>query len=433
VNNCFSAESGKGNICYFIITVLPVIAIFDFIIQRSSKKFGCNFVMKRRNDNVGGKPGRLTRSRGVSLGEMESLLLQERSKQAKIIPATTSKSSGNKNNTNSKGSLKKKKSTNDSLGPAIKGGSQVHSSREITNIRDVNIIPEETTPFDWAKLESSSSGFRSCLNVEDDFGDSPKGMRPILLRRAVSIRELDDDSWLSSTLIDLVISKFSRIYLDTHFMSIDFVVLSLSGLNSGSSSSSSSHGSSSITPIDKSALEQATDMSGRRINYDTKVITTNNTNGANDAKMNTATPGKNKNNDNDKLKSIVFVCNSNNIHWNLIRVVRSPSPEIQLFEPMGKPVNRHGGLGYRDVPRCVIRWLDICCPLDTGDSWITRGVSAITTQQQFTPFDCGVACLLYAEKCGRGQSGVEINTNTSQRDITEYRKVLQEFTRDNLN
>jgi hypothetical protein len=123
---------------------------------------------------------------------------------------------------------------------------------------------------------------------------------------------------------------------------------------------------------------------------------------------------------------------SNNIHWNLIRIVRGPVPELHMFEPMGKPTNRHGGLGFRDVPRGVIRWLDICCPLKTStksDSWISRGVSAITTQQQFTPFDCGIACLLYAEKCGMGQSVEEINSSTSQHDLTAYRKTLQEFTR----
>ena len=173
-------------------------------------------------------------------------------------------------------------------------------------------------------------------------------------------------------------------------MSIDFVVLSLSGTSS-----------------DKDGLQKSTDITGRRVDYS------------------------------DPTKSVVFVCNSNNIHWNLIRVVRSPEPELQLFEPMGKPRSRHakngdgrdGGLGFRDVPRCVIRWLDICCPLSTGRSWITCGISAIKTQQQFTPFDCGVACLLYAEKCGMRQSHETINNNTSQNDITEYRKVLQDFTR----
>jgi hypothetical protein len=51
----------------------------------------------------------------------------------------------------------------------------------------------------------------------------------------------------------------------------------------------------------------------------------------------------------------------------------------------------------------VIKWLDICCPLLDGKSWLTVGYSAITKQQQFTNFDCGVACLLYAEKCGQEQ------------------------------
>ena len=32
---------------------------------------------------------------------------------------------------------------------------------------------------------------------------------------------------------------------------------------------------------------------------------------------------------------IVFVCNSKDIHWNLIRVIRHPKKELQLFEPMG--------------------------------------------------------------------------------------------------
>ena len=51
----------------------------------------------------------------------------------------------------------------------------------------------------------------------------------------------------------------------------------------------------------------------------------------------------------------------------------------------------------------MIEWLDMCCPLREGSSWLSVGLSAITTQQQVTNFDCGVACLLYAEKCGQQQ------------------------------
>jgi len=250
--------------------------------------------------------------------------------------------------------------------------------------KDVHVIPayDEISVAKPFGLNSVLSAANVELDSPLDSSASPKGLRPIILRRAVSSLEINDDSWLSSSLIDLVISKLSRAYRNTYFMSIDFVVLSLSG-----------------TSTSVADLQQATDISGRKLNYIS-----------------------NKN-------PIVFVCNSNNIHWNLIRILREPAPQLQVFEPMGKPANRHGGLSFRDVPRCVVRWLDLCCPLDSGESWLSTGVSAITNQQQFTPFDCGVACLLYAEKCAVGQSCEEINRNTSQGDLTEYRKVLQQFTR----
>lgn len=87
----------------------------------------------------------------------------------------------------------------------------------------------------------------------------------------------------------------------------------------------------------------------------------------------------------------------------MIRIITNPQPELQLFEPMGKPSARRTGLNFRSVPRGVINWLDVCAPLGQKKSWQEVGISAITTQQQFTNFDCGVACLLYAEKCGQGQ------------------------------
>ena len=205
-------------------------------------------------------------------------------------------------------------------------------------------------------------------------------MTTAVLRKALSIKELKDTSWLSSSLIDLVIARFARFYKTVSFMSIDFVVLSLSTMK-------------------KSELEQATDIRGNKVNY------------------------------NDPKKPIVFVYNSKNIHWNLIRVIRYPKPELQLFEPMGKPSNRHEGLSFRHMPRSVIDWLDICCPLNDKKSWITVSISAITRQQQFTTFDCGVACLLYAEKCGQGQNKEDINEFTTQEDITDYRRTLQVYTR----
>jgi hypothetical protein len=226
----------------------------------------------------------------------------------------------------------------------------------------------------------SSDTFQSCLsqgNIErDDFVDSsPKGLRPILLRRALSIQELDDDSWLSSSLIDLVIGKFSKAYSKVHFMSIDFVVLSLRN----------------------QTFQGITDISGRVINYEE------------------STP-------------IVFIVNSEGIHWQCVRVLRGKGTEcLELFEPMGKPEHRHGGLGSRDMPRCVIEWLNKCCPLEGNKSWLTLGMSAITVRQQLNSHDCGVAALLYAERCGLGHSAEEINTVT-QVDLSAYRQLLKDFT-----
>jgi len=129
------------------------------------------------------------------------------------------------------------------------------------------------------------------------------------------------------------------------------------------------------------------------------------------------------------LSPIVFLANANGIHWNLIRVVRKPKPLLQLFEPMGKPPSRHGGLSLRTLPQGVVQWLDKCCPISPkGTSWLSASVSVITKQQQLNGVDCGVACLLYAEKAGQGVSIDDIAV-LSQEEITSYRKILQQFTR----
>lgn len=81
------------------------------------------------------------------------------------------------------------------------------------------------------------------------------------------------------------------------------------------------------------------------------------------------------------------------------------------------------GISYRSVPRGVIEWLERVYP-QHGD-WLARTESAITQPQQVSGFDCGVACLLYADKCGRGHSGEEINAQTTQRAITLFRAELR--------
>lgn len=146
--------------------------------------------------------------------------------------------------------------------------------------------------------------FQSCLKLSPSelSGASPRSTTSFVLLQTLGSLELDDESWLSSHFIDFVISQFAKYYNSTYFMSIDFAILGLSS-------------------ITKSTTEMLIDLSGKKINYK------------------------------DPRKAIVFVCHSQNIHWNLIRVIRYPSPVLELYDSMGKPTNRHGGLNYRQVPR----------------------------------------------------------------------------------
>jgi hypothetical protein len=201
--------------------------------------------------------------------------------------------------------------------------------------------------------------FVSCLtdtdNLPPDCGHHP------VLARSLSSRELNDEGWLSSPFMDIVFDRFAKSYSNVHFMSSDFAALSLASKDADSEYSG------------------FTDILGSKIS---------------------------KEGNEDDTKDIVFVCNSNGIHWNLMRVVRRPYPELQLFEPMGKPTLRRGGLDKRSIPKGLIAWLDACYPFEK--SWLTVGISAITSQQQFTTYDCGVACLLYAEKCGLQQASKRV-------------------------
>lgn len=220
--------------------------------------------------------------------------------------------------------------------------------------------------------------FVSCLSSFHEVTASNGSNLTGLLKRAMSMEELDDTSWLSSTFIDLVLSQFAKHYSDVDYLSMDFLLYL--------------HDSKT----NKSDYDGLTDIMGRLLQYQLH-------------------------------RPIIFLWNKGNIHWTLIRAIFHPQPELQFFEPMGKLSSRSGHLSYRYVPRNVVRWLDICSPLQSGKSWLTVSISAITCQHQYTSFDCGVACLLYAEKCGLGDSKEEINELTCQGDITSYRKDLQEF------
>ncbi len=168
--------------------------------------------------------------------------------------------------------------------------------------------------------------------------------------------------------------------------------------------------------------------------------------------------------DTQQASCIIFCFNVLNRHWNVVQIVLKPNPELQLFEPMGKPnrkANIHrNGVSARSLPRRTYDWLEATWPMlsliesikkigtsvvgrgrngnnnnnnDIGNnigvnehpkSWTQASVSAVTAQHQLTSFDCGVACLLYAEKLASGQNRKDVDRWTDQSEITRYRSLL---------
>lgn len=133
-----------------------------------------------------------------------------------------------------------------------------------------------------------------------------------------------------------------------------------------------------------------------------------------------------------RMRPLVFFWNVGKNHWNLIKVTFGVQPGIELFEPMGKPTSRQSkgapgavGLSLRALPRDLVPWLDASFPIEGG--WHSTTVSAIRNQHQETGFDCGVACLVYAEKVAQGMLKEDIERGTSQADITQFRTLLQRF------
>lgn len=216
-------------------------------------------------------------------------------------------------------------------------------------------------------------------DVTDSSGNSSPNLGPEILENVNPEMEtleslldtedpINETSWLTSTSMDLVLYKIALKYPKVYFLPTDFVPLHLNG----------------------SKWNCLNDILGRKVNYDGE-------------------------------RPFVFVANIGNVHWNLFRLQIVPNCELQLFEPMGRPASRHG-ISLRHVPHGIMEWVDDCFPKST--SWKKRTVSAITNRQQRSGFDCGVACLLYADKCGQGLDRFEINEHTSQLDITSFRTQL---------
>lgn len=384
---------------------------------------------------------------------------------------------------------------------------------------------DEIAPEDRVGTDVRSGGMGMIGGSEEDGGDGDAAVAAVqgdaMAHAAAMLMALDpsdgagSNSWLSSVFIDVVLTKFARTYSDVHFMPCEFAKLELrspvytgkrtqtppiADVSSSTATSSSSAGPAAACGggsekdglVAKAAAaftnpnRQYKDILGRPIVY-------------------------------SERRSVVFLTHVNNVHWNLLRVEHAPVPELQLFEPMGKPPPRRGhqaiggyggeggttrarGTGFRCIPKAVYEWLDEVWPLNgdgyvddgqgctgganvqgrstsptpgggtgsvtgkrtrstdnaegsgiargggakrsrpnaasssvsascgnDGGGWYDRAYSAITQQQQTTGFDCGVATLLYAEKCGQGQMRQDVNAWTTQADMTAYRVSLQEY------
>ncbi|KAE9021627.1 hypothetical protein PF011_g4858 [Phytophthora fragariae] len=214
----------------------------------------------------------------------------------------------------------------------------------------------------------------------DEDVDGAKRRRLRLLQAAFGPEDrVDESNWLTGALMDLMLWKFATSYPAVHFLPTAFFHLHLEAADR-----------SPWRRRCRALQYQVKDVLGRPVDYESDA-------------------------------SLVFIVNVDRIHWNLFRVQLGETPKLQLFEPMGRLASR-SGISYRSVPRAVIEWLDVCYPQHKG--WMQRTVSAITNKQQVSGFDCGVACLLYADKCGRGQTGEQINAQIDQEAITAFRKEL---------
>ena len=158
-------------------------------------------------------------------------------------------------------------------------------------------------------------------------------------------------------------------------------------------------------------------------------------------------------------RQLLFLHNANFNHWNLVRVIL-PSEHslagLYLYEPFGL-AQRRSHLSRRDFPRGLIEWLDTNIPIPASSeragrantkatkrkhqrtsSWLDVSVSAVAMRVQDNSFDCGVAGLLYGEKCAQ-EAACSENLPTTQTangawvdqpQITRFRSLLLEYMND---
>jgi hypothetical protein len=203
---------------------------------------------------------------------------------------------------------------------------------------------------------------------------TPENLSRPMLARAISNPTLDEEQWLTASIMNLILTRIAEKHKQVAFFSEQFTLLK-------------------INADDFEILE---DIIGRNIG---KLLST--------------------------VHQFVWLINNGNVHWCLARAIIKPGErQLQLFDPLGN-LSRRKIPSNRQIPRNIINWLNITFPFTNGDTWQMHAIHAVTASHQQNSFDCGVACLLYAEKCGELQSKEQINDETTQEEITRYRRVIQ--------
>lgn len=179
---------------------------------------------------------------------------------------------------------------------------------------------------------------------------TPEFPKP-MLQRALSNPSLEAEQWLSASVMNLILTRIAEKHPHIAYFSEQFSFLKLS-------------------TEDFDILE---DIMGRKV---------------------------------QKLENVtqfVWLINNGNVHWSLARALLHPKRQLQLFDPLGN-ISRRKTPSNRQIPRNIINWLNATFPCkDEDDTWQLHAIHAVTSSHQKNSYDCGVACLLYAEKCGESQ------------------------------
>lgn len=224
------------------------------------------------------------------------------------------------------------------------------SMRRLLRVNTQALAPEENNIDSPSKRQKLLSKNEAILGPSILCSTPDNVSRP-MLARAISNPTLDAEQWLTASVMNLILTRIAEKHRQIAYFSEQFSYLKLS--------------------MDDFAVLE--DIIGRKLD----VLKTS-------------------------VDQYVWLVNNGNVHWCLARAILRPQRQLQLFDPLGN-LSRRKAPNNRQIPRNIINWLNASFPFPDGESWQSCAIHAVTESHQQNSFDCGVACLLYAEKCGDSQ------------------------------